>query len=129
MAVRRWGTKLHVRAVAQLRRWSVPSTRTTCAPGLGSPLPHLRRDSADTLPHQHGTGGSPCHTSAPGLGSTLPHLRRDLVHPCHICAGTRLTPCDICGTGAQAFELNIDEDNLLPILTLTVELNDAARRR
>ena len=69
-------------------------------------------------------------TSAPGLGSTLPHLRRDWVHPCHICAGTRLTPCDICtGTGAQAFELNIDEDNLLPILTLTVELNDAARRR
>jgi hypothetical protein len=66
-------------------------TAATSAPGLASPLPHLRRD----LPHpclvSAGTGLTPA-TFAPGLGSPLPHLRWDWTHPCHICAGTCLTP-------------------------------------
>jgi hypothetical protein len=55
----------------------------TSAAGLGSPLPHLRRDWA-----------RPCHICA-GTGPTLPHLHRDWAHPCHICAGT-----DSAATGA-----------------------------
>ena len=81
------------------------------APGLGSPLPHLRRDwahplphlhrdRARPLPHLHRDWARPCHicagtgltraTSAPGLGSALPHLHCDSAQPCHICTGTGL---------------------------------------
>ena len=52
-------------------RWARPSgcicTAATSAPGLASPLPHLRR----AHPAAHictGTGDSPASTSAPGLG-------------------------------------------------------------
>jgi hypothetical protein len=70
----------------------------------GSPLPHLRMDSArrchicaaaHTARRCHicaGTGLAAA-TSAPGLGSPLPHLRRDWARSarrCHICAGTGL---------------------------------------
>jgi hypothetical protein len=71
----------------------------TSAPGLGSPLPHLRRDWAHPSHIRAGTGLTP-PTSAPGLGPSLPHLRRDWAHPCphlrrdwarpaHICAGAQ----------------------------------------
>jgi hypothetical protein len=61
----------------------------TSAPGLGSTLPHLRRDWAQLCHICTGTGLNSA-TSAPGLGSTLPHLRRDWAQLCHICAGTGL---------------------------------------
>ena len=48
--------------------------------GLGSPLPHLRRDSA-RCPHLRRDWAHPC-----------PHLRRDWARRCHICAGTGLAP-------------------------------------
>jgi hypothetical protein len=63
-------------------------TAPTSAPGLGSPLPHLRRDWARPSHICAGTGLPP-PTSAPGLGSPLPHLRRDWARPSHICAGAR----------------------------------------
>ena len=87
-------------------------TPATSARGLGSPLPHLRRDCASPLPRLRrdwahpchlcaGTVPHPCHicagtgltpaTSAPGLGSLLPRLRRDWAHSCHVCAGMWLT--------------------------------------
>jgi hypothetical protein len=55
----------------------------TSAPGLGSPLPHLRRD-----------GARPC----------LPQLHWDCARPCHMRAGTGLAPaCHSCtGTGRLA---------------------------
>jgi hypothetical protein len=52
----------------------------TSAPGLGSPLPHLRRDCAHRFHICAATGLTPA-ASAPRLGS-----------PCHICTGTGLTP-------------------------------------
>jgi hypothetical protein len=94
----------------------IGSARATSAPGLGSPLPHLRQDWAHPCHICAGTGlthatsapglgsaaatsapglGSAAATSAPGLGSPMPHLRRDWAHPCHICAGTRLGRCHI----------------------------------
>ncbi len=51
------------------------SSTPTSAPGLGSPLPHLRRDWAHPLPHVRRD-----------LLLAGPHLRRDLL--AHICAGT-----------------------------------------
>ena len=48
----------------------------TSAPGLGSPLPHLRWDWAHSFHICAGTGLT-ASTSAPGLSSPLPHLRRD----------------------------------------------------
>jgi hypothetical protein len=53
-------------------------TPATSAPGLGSPVPHRRRDWAH-----------PCHI---GAGTRLA--------PCHIGAGTRLAPCHI-GAGTR----------------------------
>jgi hypothetical protein len=51
---------------------------TTAAPGLHSPLPHLRRGLGSPLPHLRGTG---------------PHQRRDWAHSGEICtSGTGLTP-------------------------------------
>ncbi len=44
---------------------------TTSAPGLGPPLPHLRRDWAHPCHICAGTGPAPA-TSAPGLGPPLP---------------------------------------------------------
>jgi hypothetical protein len=102
--------------------WTVRDFRHTCAgtgltpatsaPGLGSPLPHLRRDwvhrchicmgTALPLPHLHWDWAYPCHTCAgtgltpatpaPGLGPSLPHLRRDWAYSCHTCAGTGPIP-------------------------------------
>ncbi len=46
-------------------------------PGLGSPLPHLRRDWAHPCQICAGTGLTP-PTSSLGLGSPRPHLHRDL---------------------------------------------------
>ena len=54
----------------------VGRTAATSAPGLGSPLPHLRRDWAHPCHICARTGLTPA-TSAPGLGSPRPHLRRD----------------------------------------------------
>ena len=98
-------------------------TPPTAAPGLGSPLPHLRRDWAHPFHICTGSGlipatsapglGSPHLTSAPGLGSRLPHLHRDwgsphptsapgLGRPTHICAPLISPPaaaareCDRC---------------------------------
>jgi hypothetical protein len=51
-------------------------TAATSAPGLGPPLPHLRRDWAHPATSAPGLGLIAA-TSAPGLGSLLPHLRRD----------------------------------------------------
>ena len=65
-------------------------TAPTSAPGLGSPLPHLRRDWARPCHICTGTGLAAA-TSASGPGSPQPHLRRDWARPCHICAGTGLT--------------------------------------
>ncbi len=73
-------------SAAHVDRTPLPPTP---APGLGSPLPHLRRDWAHPCHICAGTGLTPA-TSAPGLGPPLPHLRRDWAHPCHICAGTGL---------------------------------------
>jgi hypothetical protein len=81
-------------------------TPATSAPGLGSSLPHLRRDWAHSCHICTGTGltpaasapglGSPPATSLhpPGLASPLPHLRRDWAHLGHIPAptGSGLTP-------------------------------------
>jgi hypothetical protein len=50
--------------------WLAPATS---APGLGSPLPHLHRDSAHRCHICTGTRLTAA-TSAPGLGSLLPHL-------------------------------------------------------
>ena len=58
-------------------------TPPTSAPGLGSPLPHLRQDWAHPSHICAGTGLT-APTSAPGLGSPLPHLRQDWAHPSHI---------------------------------------------
>ena len=73
-------------------------TAATSAPGLGSPLPHVR-GLGSPLPHLHRDWAHPCHictgagltpaTSAPGLGSHWPHLHQDWAHPGHICTGTR----------------------------------------
>jgi hypothetical protein len=61
----------------------------TSAPGLGAPLPRLRRDWAH--PSHICTGaGRTAATSAPGLGPPLPHLHRNWAHPCHIRTGTGL---------------------------------------
>jgi hypothetical protein len=49
------------------------TTAATSAPGLGSPLPHLRRDWAHPCHICTGTGLAPA-TSAPGVGPRLPHL-------------------------------------------------------
>jgi hypothetical protein len=46
-------------------------TPATSAPGLGSPLPHLRRDWAHPLTTSAPGLGLPPTTSAPGLGSLL----------------------------------------------------------
>ena len=95
----------------------ITSTRLiapTSTPGLGSPLPHLRRDPAHhcdvfagiclipTTAHccHHCTGlGHSCDicsvtrlaaaTFAPRLGSPLPHLHLDWAH-CHTCTGAGL---------------------------------------
>ena len=71
------------------------SRRATGVAGLGSPLPHLRRDSAHPsfictgtwlTPATSALGlGSPLPTSAPGLGAPLQHLGRDWACPAHIC--------------------------------------------
>ena len=58
------------------------------AVGLGSPLPHLRRDWAQPCHICTATGLTPA-PSAPRLGSALPHLHRDWAQPCRIRAGTR----------------------------------------
>jgi hypothetical protein len=79
-----------VTAIVSRRRFEV-LTPPTSSPGLGSPLPHLRRDWAHPDHICAGTGRTPT-TSAPGLGSPRPHLRRDWAHPAHICAGIGLTP-------------------------------------
>jgi hypothetical protein len=76
----------------------------TSAPGLRSPLPHLRRDCAQRFHICAGTGLTPA-AAAPRLltGLTLPHLHRDWAHPCRICNGTGLAPVHICtrtGLGA-----------------------------
>jgi hypothetical protein len=86
-------------------------TPSTSAPGLGSPPPHLLRDSAHPCAHLHRDWAHPCAhlhrdwahpchicagtglihaTSAPGLGSPPPQLHRDWAHPCHICAAAGL---------------------------------------
>ena len=62
-------------------------TPATCAPELGSPLPHLDRDWARPCHICARTGLTPAK-SAPGLGSTLPYLHRDWPRPSHICIGT-----------------------------------------
>jgi hypothetical protein len=62
--------------------------------GLGSSLPHLRRDWAHPCHICAGTGLSPA-TSALRLGSALPHLHWDwalCTQPCRIRAGTGLSP-------------------------------------
>jgi hypothetical protein len=66
-------------------------TPATSAPGMGSPLPHLRRDWAHPCHICTGTALTPATsapgprsapaTSAPGLRSPLPHLRRDCAQP------------------------------------------------
>ena len=74
-------------------RRCVARGRATSAPGLGSPLPHLRRDC-----------GSPLATSAPGLqpvGAARQHLRpvvmgavparRDGPEACHVHSRRRLS--------------------------------------
>ena len=73
------------------------SRRATGVAGLGSPLPHLRRDSAHPsfictgtwlTPATSALGlGSPLPTSAPGLGSPRLHLHWDWNHPAHIAPG------------------------------------------
>jgi hypothetical protein len=76
----------------QHRDWGSPRPRlhrlstiaaTSAAPGLGSPLPHLHRDSAHPWPH----------------------LRRHWAQPCHICTGTgheRSTTADRNGAEQRA---------------------------
>jgi hypothetical protein len=62
-------------------------------PGLGSPLPRLRRDCARRYHICTGTALTPA-TSAPGLRSPVPHLRQDCARPCHDCdAQRRLAGC------------------------------------
>jgi hypothetical protein len=56
-------------------------TPATSAPGLGSPRPHLHRDSAHPAHTCSVTGHAPA-TSAPELGSPLPHLQGDRPHLC-----------------------------------------------
>jgi hypothetical protein len=102
--------------------WAHPPTS---APGLGSPLPHLRRDWAHPSHICAGTGLTP-PTPAPRLAGfdvieyTSSALLDQALHalpaeklrtldlaafeeetlavgaPCHICTGTGLTPCHIC---------------------------------
>ena len=55
----------------------------TSAPGLGSPRPHLRLDSAGRAQICARTLLT-TSTSAPGLGSPRPRLRRDSAQPVHI---------------------------------------------
>jgi hypothetical protein len=85
----------HTLLTHPLRRLGSPLapmyTPVTSAPGLGSPLSHLRRDWAHPCHICTGTGLAPA-TSALGLGSPLPHLHWDWAHPRHICARTGLTP-------------------------------------
>ena len=73
-------------------------TAATSTLGLGSPMPHLHRDSAH--PYHICTGTAlGLATSAPGLRSALPHLHRDSARPCHICTGTALglaAPIPLC---------------------------------
>ena len=104
-----------LRSISSSRSLPAPTSwarrAPTSAPGLDSPLPHLRRSV--------GTGPAPT-TSAPGLGAHLrqPHLRRDWAHiwslyiwtqhgemiqpplrydrTCHICTKTGPTPSHIC---------------------------------
>jgi hypothetical protein len=61
-----------------LSRWvdAGAQRRSTSAPGLGSPLPHLAWDWV-----------RPSHIFT-GTALTLPHLHRDCAQPCHICTGT-----------------------------------------
>ena len=67
-------------------RRTVSHGRHTSAPGLRSPLPHLRRDWAHPCRICTGTALTPA-TSAPGLGSPLPHLHR--LRPRQICMRCR----------------------------------------
>jgi hypothetical protein len=81
----------------------VKSHCATSAPGLGSTLPHLRRDWARRCHICTGTGLTPA-TSAPGLGSSPPHLHRDWAHPSHIgCSGHPICSNQIggCTTSSQ----------------------------
>jgi hypothetical protein len=64
------GVRSKSERLAQAGAWFAGDSAATSAPGLGSPLPHLRRGWA-----------RPCHICA-GTGPT----------PVHICAGTGLTP-------------------------------------
>jgi hypothetical protein len=75
------------------------TTPATSAPGLGSPLPHLRRDWARPCHICTWTGLSSA-TSAPGLGSALPHLHRDWAHRSHVCTGDWAHPRLIPDTSA-----------------------------
>jgi hypothetical protein len=63
-----------------------------CAPGLVTPLPHLRRTGLTHATSALGVGPSPPHlhrdrltasTFAQGVGSPLPHLHRDCAHRFH----------------------------------------------
>ena len=68
----------------------ITSTRliaATSTPGLGSPLPHLRRDPAHRCDVFAGIRLIPT-ASPPRLDLSLPHLRWDRVHRCQTCAGT-----------------------------------------
>jgi hypothetical protein len=49
-------------------------------PGLGSPVPHVRRDWACPAHIRTGTGLTP-PTSSPGLGPPLAHLHGNRAHP------------------------------------------------
>ncbi len=66
-----------------LLEWTMPATSAPglgpchhSSPGLGSPLPHRRRDSAHRC-HACTKTGLTATASVPGLGSPLPHRRRD----------------------------------------------------
>jgi hypothetical protein len=93
----------------------ITSTRLIAAtppPGLGSPLPHLRRDPAHRCDVFAGICLTPT-TSPPRLDLSLPHLRWDRVHRCQTCVGTwrtattstrtRAQCCHIC-TGTQMWQ-------------------------
>ncbi len=104
------------RGTARLQRTGLAPATSAPGAGLGSPLPHLRRDWDRDWAHPchicTGTGLTPA-TSAretgltaaisargPGsplprphgrLGSPLPYLQGDPARPCHICPRTGLT--------------------------------------